>query len=94
MLEIVCYKSAERECVGCMLSGNLEAELRSRLAENAASIEFKHKARRSVTMGWPVHIPITAECIKIFAFAHSFVKGSGNHTLLQYLSFSPSFPLT
>ena len=61
MSEIVCYKSAEGEFAGCLLSVVSEAEARSRLAEIAAGHEFKHKACRSVAMGRSVYIPIPAE---------------------------------
>ena len=36
-----------------------EAEVRSILVEIAAGHELKHKACRSVAMGWPVYIPIS-----------------------------------
>ena len=64
MSKIVCHKSAEGECAGCVLLlavRESEAEHGSGLAENAAGHEFKHKARRSVAMGWPVYIPISAD---------------------------------
>ena len=48
MSETVCYQSR------LLTVRESEAELRSRLAENAAGHEFKHKACRSVTMGYPV----------------------------------------
>ena len=60
-LEIVCYKSAEGEFASCLLSGSLRLSLGQDWQKNAADHEFRHKACRSVAMGWPVYIPISAE---------------------------------
>ena len=38
-----------------------EVELSQDWQKNAAGHEFRHKACRSVAMGWPVYIPISAE---------------------------------
>ena len=48
---------------GCRLLAvrESEAEVWSRLAEIVAGHDFKHKACRSVAMGRPVYIPISAE---------------------------------